>query len=113
MSDDTNYPVAIDPVGHAAWEFQEAIERLMRRIAEGLHLPYREIMKTLYETQKEAERKITDLVARIDRVRALALACQDPAERMRYAHIKRALEHDLARATGLKDFGFVPREGAR
>ena len=53
---------------------------------------------------------LTDLVAQIDEANALALACQDPAERVRYAQIKRALEHDLAQATGLKDFGFVPRE---
>jgi hypothetical protein len=56
---------------------------------------------------------LTDLVAQIDKAKALAVACQDPAERMRYAQIKRALEHDLARATGLKDFGFAPREGGR
>lgn len=56
---------------------------------------------------------LSDLVAQIDKTNALALACQDPVDRMRYAQIKRALEHDLARATGLKDFGFVPREGGR
>lgn len=56
---------------------------------------------------------LSDLVAQIDNAKALALACQDPAERMRYAQIKRALECDLAQATGLKNFGFVPREGSR
>ena len=56
---------------------------------------------------------VSDLVARIDRAKALALACQDTAERMRYAQIKRALEHELARATWLKNFGFGPREGGR
>ena len=53
---------------------------------------------------------LTDLMATIDKVNALALACQYPAERMRYAQIKRALECDLAQATGLKNFGFVPEE---
>lgn len=55
---------------------------------------------------------LADLVARIDKANALAIACQDPVERMRYAQMKRALEHDLARATGLKDFGFVPKKEA-
>ena len=53
---------------------------------------------------------LSNLVAQIDKANALALACQDPAERMRYAQMKRALEHDLARDSGLKDFGFTPSE---
>ena len=57
---------------------------------------------------KSAE-DLAKLVARIDKIKAHALACQDPAERMRYASMKRALEFDLARATRLKDFSFVPR----
>lgn len=54
---------------------------------------------------------LSDFVSTIEKAKALAFACQDSAERMRYAQIKRTLEHDFARATGLKDFGFIPREG--
>lgn len=57
MNNDVNYPLAIDPQGHALWEFNEAIERIFKAVANDLRLPYKEIMKTWYETQKEGTEK--------------------------------------------------------
>lgn len=48
---------------------------------------------------------LTDLMAQIDKAKALALTCQDTTERMRYAQIKCALELDLARAIGIVNEG--------
>ena len=53
MPETTEYPVAIDPIGHAGWEMREEIERCLMFLADLCHFPRRIIAEGMYNDEKQ------------------------------------------------------------